>query len=135
MTNLSDFFYKQCSFNGRSGRTEYWVFFIVTGLISTVLDILGELFSLFTIISFIFALVILVPSLAIGVRRLHDLNLSGGWLVGIFVYTLLTVIAFVSIPTISALHPVFITIIILIPSIYLAFAPGKNEGNRFGLKD
>ncbi|HEX7757477.1 MAG TPA: DUF805 domain-containing protein [Niabella sp.] len=75
-------------FNGRAGRTEYWFFtlfnaFFVTGAI--ILDILLK--TDFTIeghslnmgwISTIYSLLVLIPSLSLTVRRLHDSN-KNGW--------------------------------------------------------
>jgi uncharacterized membrane protein YhaH (DUF805 family) len=71
-------------FSGRARRKEYWMFFLfnilvafvlgfTTGFLSAVLEInLG-------FISIIYTLGILIPSIAVGVRRLHDINRSG-WL-------------------------------------------------------
>lgn len=70
-------------FSGRSRRREYWnyiVFYLLLGIGATFLDNLfgfsdlgdnvGPIYSLFFII-------MLVPSLAVSVRRLHDINKSG----------------------------------------------------------
>ena len=132
MTGLSEFFAKQISFKGRSGRTEYFAFFFITGTISTLLDLLAKTSFIFSAISLIYALLVFVPSIAVGVRRLHDLNLSGGWLVGIFAYTLIALITFIAVPTIAALNTVVLVMIIMLPSLFLALAPGKNIGNHYG---
>lgn len=65
------------TFSGRATPQEFWMFFLISFLISiglTILDAMG------TMILFpIYNLAVLIPSLAIGARRLHDTNRSG-WL-------------------------------------------------------
>ena len=62
-------------FTGRSGRREFWMFMLCNLIIGAVLSILGNipfLGKIFYIISILYSLAILVPSLAVGARRLHD---------------------------------------------------------------
>jgi len=70
-------------FSGRARRKEYWmfalfsfIFYIIAAIIDNVLgtDIDGVGYGLFYIL---FALGIFIPSLAVGVRRLHDVGKSG----------------------------------------------------------
>lgn len=61
-------------FNGRSGREEFWMFVAVYFAIYLILAVLD-----LGMLAMLFLLALLVPSLAIGARRLHDTNLSG-WL-------------------------------------------------------
>lgn len=66
------------NFKGRARRSEYWYFVLLHFLISLVLFAL--VFALGTagiILYAIYALAIIVPSLAVVVRRLHDVNKSG----------------------------------------------------------
>jgi len=62
-------------FKGRAARTEFWRYILVYLVISILLDILG-----IRLLSSVVGLALLVPTLAISVRRLHDVNKSG-WLV------------------------------------------------------
>lgn len=75
------------NFNGRARRREYWMFqlavviiflalSIVAGILGAVADFLGMIAGLVVTVAF---LGILVPSIALAVRRLHDTNKSG-WL-------------------------------------------------------
>lgn len=67
------FFTRYADFNGRSRRSEYWWASLAIAIIGAVVGaILGDL-------SFIWSLAILIPSLAIAVRRLHDIGKSGWW--------------------------------------------------------
>ncbi|MCX7549610.1 DUF805 domain-containing protein [Xanthomarina sp. F2636L] len=66
-------------FNGRARRKEYWMFVLVNLIISWSLALLDYAVGsgIFSIISTIYSLVIFVPSLAVAVRRLHDIGKSG----------------------------------------------------------
>lgn len=76
-------FSKYASFSGRASRSEYWYFVLfnfLVGLVTGVLDVTifgleNELSPINTVAS----LVLFLPSLAAGVRRLHDTNRSGWW--------------------------------------------------------
>ena len=62
-------FSKYATFSGRPTRAEFWWFFLFT--------FLG---GLIPIVGLIFALAVLIPSIAVAVRRLHDTDRSGWWL-------------------------------------------------------
>jgi uncharacterized membrane protein YhaH (DUF805 family) len=99
-------------FSGRAARSEYWYWVLFMGLVRAALRILGmaifhasganpveELFSLLT----------LIPSLAVAVRRLHDVDRSGWWLL------------------------MYLTIIgILYPLLVRKCTKGTDGANRFG---
>lgn len=78
---------KYAGFSGRASRSEYWFFALFYFLVSIVLSVLGQiaLEMVFNIIGLVFGLAVLVPSLAVSVRRLHDLDRSGWWLLISFV--------------------------------------------------
>ena len=73
-------------FSGRATRSEYW-YFVLFGLLLSLAAMLID-FSIETyyieegigIFSSIYTLAILIPSLAVTVRRLHDTNRSAWWL-------------------------------------------------------
>jgi len=69
-------------FSGRARRKEYWMFALVSGIIFVVLEILGSFVNGQTgaIIVGIYSLLVLIPSLAVSVRRLHDIGKSGWWI-------------------------------------------------------
>ena len=107
---------KYADFNGRAPRSEYWwwVLFVflaalAAGIVAGVLDGLfgGRLFDRLVRLALFLAFV--VPNLAVAVRRLHDLNKSGWWLLLGFI------------PAIGGL-------ILLI----FACLPGTPGANRFG---
>lgn len=66
-------------FDGRAGREEYWQFTLLNIIISTVLYFsLHELWAIYTV-------VVLIPSIAVSVRRLHDIDRSGWWILSVIV--------------------------------------------------
>jgi len=72
-------------FGGRASRAEYWYFFLSVLLLNVLFTLLGLVFSesvlgeLIEVLSSVFLLLVLVPSISIGVRRLHDVSKSGWW--------------------------------------------------------
>lgn len=65
-------------FEGRARRTEYWMFFLVNLIIAVVIGLIGKAIH-FEVIGTLYSLAMLVPGLAVGVRRLHDTGRSGWW--------------------------------------------------------
>ena len=72
-------------FSGRSTRAEYWWWLLFTVLAGIVLNVVNTLTGTMGMLVFLFELAILVPSLALGARRLHDINRTGWWLLLWFV--------------------------------------------------
>jgi uncharacterized membrane protein YhaH (DUF805 family) len=66
-------------FQGRARREEFWQYALVNFVIVIVLAIIGAAIK-FPYLFWIYYLAILVPSLAVAVRRLHDTSRSGFWL-------------------------------------------------------
>lgn len=78
------------NFSGRAQRAEYWMFALINVVIGVVLaivenaagltsapDALGQTQGYLTPI---YSLIVLIPSLAVTVRRLHDVGKSGWWI-------------------------------------------------------
>lgn len=70
---------KYAIFTGRARRAEYWTFSLVNLLIMLALFAIGRAMG-FDYLRGLFGLAILLPSLAVSVRRLHDTGRSGWWL-------------------------------------------------------
>lgn len=97
---------RYADFQGRSRRMEYWMFFLFTVLVNIAFAIVlllvgggaammaggldqdnptglmaaGGAVGIIYLINIVFSLGILIPSIAVGVRRLHDTNRTGWWL-------------------------------------------------------
>jgi uncharacterized membrane protein YhaH (DUF805 family) len=73
-------------FRGRARRKEYWFFVLFYALISGFLAVIDSIIGRFDahsgvgLFSGLFALAMLLPAVAVSVRRLHDTNRSGWWL-------------------------------------------------------
>lgn len=71
---------KYAVFTGRARRKEYWMFFLFNVIIAIVLSVIDTSVGLPGVLSTIYSLAILIPGLAVTVRRLHDTSRSGWWL-------------------------------------------------------
>lgn len=67
-------------FNGRSSLREYWMFIFAVVLIKILLRILAVALPILGILSTLFGVLVLIPSISVTARRLHDINKSGWWL-------------------------------------------------------
>ena len=78
-------------FSGRARRKEYWMFYLVTLLISIGLVIIDSVTGTLNaqvgwgLLSGLYTLAVLLPSIAVSVRRLHDRDKSGWWLLIAFI--------------------------------------------------
>ena len=72
---------KYADFNGRARRTEYWSFTLFTSAVSMILNLLYTRTdsTIFNILTIVFGLAVLVPTLAVSWRRLHDIGKKGTW--------------------------------------------------------
>ena len=61
------------TFTGRAARPEFWWFFLFQFLVSVAASMLGDMAS------GLVGLALLLPALAAGARRLHDMGKSGWW--------------------------------------------------------
>lgn len=77
---------KYAVFSGRSRRMEYWYFVLFNIIVSIVLGVIDGLlgtsgsYAGAGLLSGIYGLAVLIPSLAVTVRRLHDIDRSGWWI-------------------------------------------------------
>lgn len=105
---------RYAQFTGRAGRSEFWMFTLVNFAISMVLNAIGFLglgfiSSIAAGLGSIYGLAVLIPGIAVGIRRLHDTDKSG-W------YLLLS----------------FVPIIGTIALIYFLAQPSNPDTNQFG---
>lgn len=91
---------KYADFSGRATRAEYWWWVLATVLVGIAVGTIDSFISLlagsygYSPLSTIFALVVLLPDLAVTCRRLHDIGKSGWWQL---VWVVLAVLAVVPI--------------------------------------
>lgn len=99
-------------FKGRTGRKTYWLFILNSFIISLAISAIFKDTMAGFIISMLFSLGICLPVLGLDVRRLHDIDFSGWWLL----------IAFIPILGFIAL-------------LVFACLPGTEGENRYGLPE
>ena len=77
---------KYAVFSGRARRKEYWFFVLFNIIVSIVLAVIDNVTGSFSatagmgLLGGIYTLAIIIPGLAVGIRRLHDTGHSGWWL-------------------------------------------------------
>jgi uncharacterized membrane protein YhaH (DUF805 family) len=150
---------RYAEFSGRSRRMEYWMFFLFQFLVGIVFQVVmmmmvgGAAFSgspsslvaaggaMFVLIGLygIFALAMLIPNIAVGVRRLHDTERSGWWLLAPFVPYLLTFLLFglavggrSSVAGMLAMVCMLATIGLGITLLVFMFLEGTKGPNKYG---
>ncbi|MDX3854858.1 DUF805 domain-containing protein [Streptomyces sp. AK02-01A] len=67
-------------FSGRARRQEFWMFYLINLVVAIVVAIIDSVIGLNSILSVIYTLAVLIPALAVTVRRLHDTGKSGWWI-------------------------------------------------------
>ena len=88
---ISRGFRNYVTFSGRATRAENWwwlLFIVLSGIVLGVVDNLTDTKGMFGdsgLLGQLFEIAVLVPSLALGARRLHDINKTGWWLLLLFV--------------------------------------------------
>lgn len=79
-------FSKYVDFSGRAARSEYWFFTLFTMLVSLVTSVVDNIvLSGAPVTNAIATLAFLLPGIAVAVRRLHDTERSGWWMLLIFI--------------------------------------------------
>lgn len=132
-------FRRYFDFQGRSRRREYWMFVLLNVLVGAAIFILAAaagvplaamgdpsgagaglfgsgIVAIVSLIGGIWVLAIIVPSIAVSIRRLHDRDMSGWWYLGLTLAGLIPIIGFLA------------SIALLV----LMALPGTPGPNRFG---
>lgn len=67
-------------FSGRARRKEYWMFYLFNAIAMIILSIVDNVLGTYPLFYGLYSLAILLPSLAVAFRRLHDIGRSGAWI-------------------------------------------------------
>lgn len=78
-------FKKYAVFGGRAHRTEYWMFVLFNFIIASAIGFIEGLLGSPYILDTLYTLAVIVPGIAVSVRRLQDTDRSGFWLLIAFV--------------------------------------------------
>jgi uncharacterized membrane protein YhaH (DUF805 family) len=79
---------KYADFNGRARRSEYWYFVLFNYLVQLLIGYIGLYTFENPYFGTIYFLAVFIPYIAVGVRRMHDVNKSG-WYILIPIYNLI----------------------------------------------
>ncbi len=133
-------FKRYADFEGRSRRMEFWMFQLLNVIVASVLagpfvvavitasaaaelggspdpfEALGTFTLLLTGLYGLYALVALIPGIAVTVRRLHDRDMSGWWYLGFAIGGAIPFVGFIA----------------SIAFLVILFLPGTDGANRFG---
>ncbi len=92
-------------FQGRSRRSEYWLWFLFQMIVSIVFSVLQNTFKsmgsetavmLIGLVNGLYSLGLLIPNLAVGVRRFHDIGRTGWWILFPTVIMLIATVIYLS---------------------------------------
>ena len=73
------------NFKGRARRKEYWYFYLACFMLYLGGAFIDYMIGTDGIVAGLIALALLIPNIAVGVRRLHDVNKSGWWMLIAFI--------------------------------------------------
>jgi uncharacterized membrane protein YhaH (DUF805 family) len=77
---VKDGFDHYTKFDGRASRPAYWWWFLFGILVGIAANIIDAIIGSFGIISGLAGLALLLPGLSVSIRRFHDINRSGWWI-------------------------------------------------------
>ena len=69
---------KYAVFSGRARRTEFWMFVLINFIVAIALGVVDMMLGT-VVLGLIYAVATIIPSLAVGARRLHDIGKTGWW--------------------------------------------------------
>ncbi|WP_461205046.1 DUF805 domain-containing protein [Clostridium sp. DL1XJH146] len=77
---------KYVQFDGRARRKEYWMFILFNAIFMVLASIIdGIIGSDMKIISSLYSLAVLLPSIAVSIRRMHDIDKSGWFMLVVLI--------------------------------------------------
>ena len=126
------------NFSGRASRSEFWCFFffvILAQAVARLLDAMLGGFLLFGPVSGLVGLLLLVPQVAVAIRRLHDIGRSGReLLVPCAMLALMPLVMSLGgfLPRLVALGYAGLTMLIFANLLLLLTRPGRKVPNRYG---
>ena len=126
---------KYAQFNGRASRHEFWSFFAFVIIANAAVGLVGILFGVGPALSGLVGLLLIIPQIAVAVRRLHDVGKSGRELVVPAAMFAAVPLAFAFrgiLPKIVALGFLGITLLAFANLLTLFLKKGSTIPNRYG---
>jgi uncharacterized membrane protein YhaH (DUF805 family) len=126
---------KYADFKGRASRVEFWAFLGLVVILQAVAGFVGLLFRVGPMLSAIVSALLIIPQLAVAVRRLHDVEKSGRELLVPCLMFLALPLAFAFrgiLPQIVALGFLGMTLLVFANLLRLFLKEGSTVPNRYG---
>jgi uncharacterized membrane protein YhaH (DUF805 family) len=126
---------KYAEFNGRASREEFWCFFAFVIVINALAGLIGMLLGVGRVLPGLIGLLLIIPQIAVAVRRLHDIGKGGKELAVPCVMLALLPLAFAFrgiLPKIVALGFLGITLLVFANLLTLFLKKGTSVPNRYG---
>jgi uncharacterized membrane protein YhaH (DUF805 family) len=126
---------KYADFSGRASRSEFWCFFAFVIIAQAVCGLLGMLLGVGSALSGLVGLLLIIPQVAVAVRRLHDLGRSGRELLVPFLMLVAAPLVFSFrgiLPRIVALGYAGLVLLVFANLLLLFLKEGKKVPNRYG---
>ena len=126
---------KYADFSGRASREEFWLFVVFVIVAQAIAGFVGLLLGMRGALSGVVGLLLIIPQLAVAVRRLHDVGKTGRELVVPCVMLLLVPVAFAFrgiLPQIIALGFLGITLLTFAHLLTVFLKKGSTIPNRYG---
>lgn len=130
---------KYADFSGRASRSEFWCFFLfvlIAQFAARIIDtLLGRAYYGAGPVAGLVALLLIVPQVAVAVRRMHDVGRSGKELIlpGVLLFCLPVLFTFRGIlPRLVALGALGVTLIVFAGLLLLLLKEGRKVPNRYG---
>jgi len=126
---------KYADFNGRASRNEFWCFFAFLIIVNAVAGIVGMMFGVGGTLPSLIGLLLVIPQVAVAVRRLHDLGRTGRELAVPCVMLAALPLAFAFrgiLPKIVALGLLGLTLLVFANLLMLFTKKGSTVPNRYG---
>lgn len=84
---------RYCQLKGRADRYNYWSFVLINFVIGCILGYIEGIQGKAPVWSGAYSIFMILPSVAVQVRRLHDINRNGWWVGGLLIFFVVTSIA------------------------------------------
>ena len=126
---------KYADFNGRASREEFWSFIGLVIILQAVAGFIGLVFGVGPLLSGIVSALLIIPQLAVAVRRLHDVGKSGRELLVPCIMFLALPLAFAFrgvLPQIVALGFLGMTLLVFANLLRLFLKEGSTVPNKYG---
>jgi uncharacterized membrane protein YhaH (DUF805 family) len=126
---------KYADFQGRASRAEFWSFLGLVVILQALAGFVGLIFGVGPLLSGLVGLLLIIPQIAVAVRRLHDVNKSGKELFVPCVMALAVPLAFAFrgiLPQIVALGFLGLTLMVFANLLRLFLKKGSTVPNKYG---